>query len=144
MDQSAIYVEQLPKHLTYGQIKDTFCPYQRNAPILILKKEKYLLITFQKEETVKQILRDRDNIRLQGKKVTIKEAFKQFVPHYIHLPPSFHLPPEVVFPLPPTPPPPVILTQPFFISAPPPPAPTPPLAPYQHPFPEGFSYFFYK
>ena len=143
MDQSAIFVDDLPKNLMYGQIKAAFWPYQPSPPVLILKKEKYLIITFASTEIMERVLSDKANIRIQGKPVSIKQAFKQFVPHYIHIPPSFHLPPSSLFPLPP----PIVLTPPFLIPAPvpPPPVPTPPTPPaYEHPFPDGFSFFYYK
>ena len=153
MDPCAIYVNNLPRHLTYAEIKDAFWPYQTTPKLDILKKENYLLITFKKEETVKQILNDKDHIRLKGEKVTIKPAIKKYKPTFVHIPPSFFLPPDVLFPLPTPPPPPCLhLVPPFVIPGPPPPAPAPqPPAPttsaaptYQHPFPEGCSYFFYK
>ena len=154
MDPTSIFVNDLPTHLTYGQIKAAFWPYQQDAPLQVLKKEKYLIITFSKEETMHKVLAEKESIRLKGKTVTIKQATKKFVPTFVHIPPSFHLPPSTLFPLPtPPPPPPCLLVPPFFIPigpAPQPPAPTatapapPPPAPYKHPFPEGFSYFYYK
>ena len=148
MDPYSIYVEGFPKETTYVDLKDTFCKYQRTPPLEIMKKEHYAIITFEKSKTVLQILRKKDQSIVKGKAVTIQEAYKKIAPTYIHIPPSFHLSPEVLVPLPPPPPPPprYLLVPPFFIPGPPPPAPTPPPAPpaYNHPFPKGFSYFFYK
>ena len=134
MDPTAIYIEDLPKDSTYCDIKDSFCPFQRSPPLQILKIEHYAIITFQKAKTVRKILRKKDQITLKGKTITIKQAYKQFEPIYVHLPPSFHLPINVLFP-------------PFFIPiAPPPQSSSPPPLPsstYIHPFPQGFSYLFY-
>ena len=141
MDAYSIFINDLPTDLTYGQIKAAFWSYQQNEPLQILKKEKYIILTVTKEETVHKVLAEKDAIRLKGKRVSINQARKQFKPTFIHIPPSFHLAPDVVFP--PPPPPRIILLPPFFIPAPPPPAPPAPSA-YQHPFPEGFSYFCYK
>ena len=149
MDPCSIFVEKLPRHLTYGEIKAAFWPFQQDAPLQILKKENYIIITFSKEESVQRILQEKDRIRLKGQRVNIKQASKRLT--FVHVPPSFFLPPDVLVPLPPPPPPPPVLLPPFFIPAPPPPAPPAPAppaqppapAPYQHPFPEGFSYFFF-
>ena len=141
MDPYSIYVEDLPKNVTYADINDAFCPLQRSPPLRITKKENYLIIGFEKKETVKRILKHRDSIMLKGKVVTIKQAFVQFQPTYVHIPPSFLLPPSSLFLLPPPPPQCLHLVPPFFIPSP---APVPPPAPYEHPFPEGFSYFYYK
>ena len=145
MDPFSIFVDNLPRHLTYSEIKAAFWPFQPTSGLQILKKEKYVIITFSKEETVQRILEERDRIRLKGQRVTIRQATKRLT--YVHIPPSFLLPPEVLVPLPPPPPPPsVLLLPPFFIPTPPPPVPVASAAAptYQHPFPEGFSYFFYK
>ena len=142
MDPYSIFVDSLPRHLTYGQIKAAFWPFQQTSSIQILKKEHYLIITFTTEEAVQRVLQDKDRIRLKGQRVNIRQATKRLT--FVHLPPSFFLPPEVVYPLPPPPP---VLLPPFFIPPPPPPAPTPtaPVPPaYQHPFAEGFSYFYFK
>ena len=142
MDPYSIFVDNLPRNLTYGQIKAAFWPFQQTSGLQILKKEHYLIITFANEETVQRILDEKDRIRLKGQRVNIKQASKRL--NFVHLPPSFFLPPEVLVPLPPPPPPPVLLL------LPPPPAPPPtptspaPTAPYQHPFAEGFSYFYFK
>ena len=142
MDPYSIFADGLPRNLTYGQIKAAFWPYQQTSSIQILKKEHYLILTFTTEEAVQRILHEKDRIRLKGQRVNIKQATKRLT--FVHLPPSFLVPPDVLVPLLATPPP--LLLPPFFIPAPPPPppAPTPPPAPYQHPFAEGFSYFFYK
>ena len=113
MDPCSIFVENLPPNLTYGQIKGAFWPFQQTPSIQICKKEKYLIITFEEEETVKQIIRVKDHIRLKGHKVNIKQAWKQFKPTFIHIPPSVRLPPDVLVPLPTPPPPCVILLPPF-------------------------------
>ena len=146
MDPFSIFIENLPRHLTYGEIKAAFWPFQQTSGLQILKKENYIIITFAKEETVQRILEEKDRIRLKGQRVHIKQATKRLT--FVHLPPSFFLPPDVLVPLPtPPPPPPIVYIPPFFIPAPQPSAPTPqPPAPpaYQHPFPEGFSYLYYK
>ena len=143
MDPNSIFVENLPRHLRYGEIKGAFWPFQQ-TPMVILKKENYLILTFTKEETVQRILQEKDRIRLKGQRVNIKQATKRFTS--VHLPPSFFLLPALMFSLPPPPPCHHHLVPPFFIPAPapPPPAPTAQSAPYKHPFPEGFSYFYYK
>ena len=155
MDSNSIFVNELPRHLTYGQSKAAFWLFQ-HEPLQILKKENFIIITFNSEETMHKVLAEKDRIRIQGKRVHIKQAYKKFKPTFIHIPPSMFIPPEVLVPLtptPPPPPPPITLLPPFFIPlppslAPPPPPPAPPApqppAPYIHPFPEGFSYFFYK
>ena len=145
MDPTSIFVDNLPPNLTYCQIMAAFWPYQQDAPLQILKKEKFLIITFKKEESVQHILEEKDRIKLKGKHVNIRQAIKKYTrPTYIQLSPFVRPPPDVLFPLSP-PPPHVLLLPPFFIPAPPaptaPPEPTTP-APYIHPFPEGFSYFF--
>ena len=134
MDPYAIYVEDIPKDTTYTDLKDTFCPFQRTPLLQILKKEHYAIITFVKAKTVRKILRRKDQLTIKGKNITIKEAIKQFQPKHIHLPPSFLLPVNVVFP-------------PIFIPIAPPPLPPPQSSsppPPSSPFPEGFSYFYYK
>ena len=147
MDPYSVFIDGLPRHLTYSEIKAAFWTFQPTAPLQILKKEKYLIITFSTEEAVQRVLLEKDRIRLKGQRVNIIQATKRLT--YVHIPPSFFLPPEAVFPLPPPPPP--FFIPPFFIPlpsspAPPPPAPPAPQppAPYQHPFAEGFSYFYYK
>ena len=148
MDPYSIYVEDLPKDTTYNDLKDTFCKFQRRPPLDIVKKQQYVIITFQSTKTAKKILKKNDQLAAKGKPVTIKEADNKIKPTHIYLPPSFRLPVELLFP----PSPPLLFHMPpFFIAAPPPPtpppaaAPVPPPAPsYEHPFPEGFSYFFYK
>ena len=142
MDSKAIYVEDLPKNLTYADIKDTFCPFQQSPPLHITKKENYLIIGFEKKKTVKRILKHRDSIMLKGKALTIKQAFKQFQCIYVHLPLSLHLPISTLFPPIFIPAPAPAPSAPAPAPAPPPaPAPTPaPAAPYEHPFPEGFSF----
>ena len=135
MDPFSIFIDNIPPNLTYGQIKGAFWPFQQLPPLLICKKEKYVIVTFEKEETVQDILRVKDHITLKGHKVNIKQAYKQFKPTFVHIPPSFLLPPEVLVPLPPPPPPPpIVLLPPFFVHTPPPPAP----APYEHPYPRDF------
>ena len=89
MDPYSIFVNDLPQNLTYAQIKASCWPYQTTAPLQILKKEKYLIITFTHKETVQKVLRDKEGITLKGKTVTIMRAFKQFKPKVLHLPPSF-------------------------------------------------------
>ena len=93
MDPYSIFVNDLPRHLTYGEIKGAFWPYQTTPALKILKKENYIIVTFEKEDTVQHILQDKDCIKLKGQHVTIKQATKQFIPKYVHLPPSFFLPP---------------------------------------------------
>ena len=149
MDPFSIFIDDLPRHLTYSEIKAAFWPFQPSSGLQILKKENYIIITFEKEETVQRILEEKERIRLKGKRVNIIQATKRLT--FVHVPPSFLLPHDVLVPLPTPPPPPIVLLPPFFISGPPPPAPAPqPPAPvtstaptYEHPFPEGFSYFFY-
>ena len=63
-------MNDLPINLSYAQIKAAFWPYQTSAPLQILKKEKYLIITFEKEETMWKVLEEKDSITLQGKTVT--------------------------------------------------------------------------
>ena len=126
-----MYVEDIPKDTTYGDITDTFCPFKRIPPLEIVTKEHYAVITFVKPKTVRKILRKKDQLTIKGKNITIKEAIKQFKPKHIHLPPSFLLPVNVVFP-------------PIFspIAPPPPPQssspPPPPSTPYIHPSLKGF------
>ena len=138
MDPFSIFVDGLPRHLTYGQIKAAFWPFQQTSSIQILKKEHYLIITFITEEAVQRVLQDKDRIRLKGQRVNIRQATKRLT--FVHIPPSFLLPPEVLVPLPPPPPPPPTV----LLLPPPSPAPAPQPPSYQHPFPEGFSYFYYK
>ena len=145
MDSFSIFVNELPRHLTYGQIKAAFWPFQ-HEPLQICKKENFLIVTFNSEETMQKVLQEKDRIRIQGKRVHIKQAYKKFKPTFIHIPPSLFIPPEVLVPLsptPPPPPPPITLLPPSPAPAPTPPAPTSPPAPYQHPFAEGFSYFYF-
>ena len=89
LDSYSIFVDDLPNDLRYRQIKATFWPYQPYAPLQILKKDQYLIITFEKEETVQKVQKEKDQITLQGKRVTIKQAYKQFKAKLIHLPFSF-------------------------------------------------------
>ena len=96
MDPYSLYVEDLPADVTFCDIKDTFCVFQRSPPPTIVKKEKYLISTFMKPKTVQKILRRRDTLNLKGQNVTVKEAFVQFRPRNIHLPPSFFLPINVL------------------------------------------------
>ena len=139
MDPFSIFVDGLPRNLSYGQDKAAFWPFEQ-TPLQILKKEHYLIITFRKEETVQRVLQEKDRIQLKGQRVNIKQASKRL--NFVHIPPSFFLPPEVLVPLPPPPPPPPSV---LVLLPPPSPAPAPtPSAPYIHPFPEGFSYFYYK
>ena len=133
MDPYSIFITDLPKNLTYGQIKGAFWPFQPTPQLQILKKEKYLIVTFANKETVQEVLKERDSIMLKGKTVTIKQAQKKFIPTKVHLLPSFFLPVELLYPLPP----------PLLLLPTPPLAPAPALA-YHHPFPEGFSYFYFK
>ena len=139
MDPFSIFVDNLPRYLTYCEIKAAFWAFQTTPALQILKKENYLIITFQKEETVQRVLQEKDKIRLKGKRVNIKQATKRLT--FILIPPSFFLPPEVLVPLPPPPPPPPSV---LLLLPPPSPAPAPQPPSYQHPFPEGFSYFYYK
>ena len=139
MDPYSIYVEVFPRHTAYNDLKDTLCPFQRSPPLAITKKEHYAIITFQTSKTVRKIMKKKDLLTVKGKTITIKEACNRVKPSYIYLPPSFRLPPTSLFlpffiPIAPPPPP---LPQ----SSPPPPLPS---SPHIHPFPEGFSYFFYK
>ena len=94
MDPYSIFINDLPKNLTYGEIKGAFWPYQTTPALQICKKEKYLIITFQKEDAVQQIIEDKDHITIKGKPVSIKQSYSR----HIHLPPSFRLPIEVLFP----------------------------------------------
>ena len=145
MDPFSIFIDDLPPHLTYCEIKAAFWPFQTSSSLQICKKEKYLIITFTKEDTVQRVLQEKDRIRLKGHRVSIKQATKR--PNYVQIPPSFFIPPEVLVPLMPPPPPILLLPPPPPAPAPQPPAPQPPQPPaptYQHPFAEGFSYFFYK
>ena len=136
------YVEDFPNNTTYVDLKDTFCHFQRPPPLDIIKKQFYAIITFEKPKTVQKILKNKDRLTVRDKPVAIKEAYLKITPTFIHIPPSFHLQPEVLVPLPPPPPSsPIVLLPPFFIPAPPPPAPQVAPPAYQHPFPEGFSYF---
>ena len=135
MDPCSIYISELPRHLTYAEIKGAFWPFQTTPKLNIIKKENYVIIEFQKEETIQEILQEKDNIKIRGKSINIQPATKKFNPTYVHLPPSFRLPPDVIFKM-------------LSANAPPPAptstAPTASPAPYQHPFPEGFSYFYFK
>ena len=97
MDPYSIFVDNLPRNLSYGQIRAAFWPFQQTSGSQIVKKEHYLLITFTKEETVQRILEEKDRIRLKGQRVHIKQASKRL--NFVHLPPSFFLPPEVLVPV---------------------------------------------
>ena len=112
MDPYSIFVNDLPKNLTCGEIKGAFWPFQTTPSLTILKKEKYLIITVESADTVQQILKEKDQILLKRKKVSIKRAHNMFKPTTIHLPPSFFLPIKVLMP-------------PFFIPVPAPTAPAP-------------------
>ena len=138
MDPFSIFVGNLPTCLTYREIKDTFYRFQRVLPPISLKKEYFLIITFTNEATMRTVLQHKDSITLKGQRVTFQQAYKKFEPRHIHLPFSFLLPLDILFP----PPLPIPLHQ-----LPPPLSPALPLPPpqsYVHPFPEGFSLFYYK
>ena len=60
MDPKAIFVIDLQKELRYCDIKSTFQSYQPSAPLQIIKKEYYLIITFAKEETMQRVLKEKE------------------------------------------------------------------------------------
>ena len=142
MDPKSIFVTDLPNDLTYRDIKSTFCPFQKSQPLEILKKEHFIIITFTHTDTMQRVLKHKDSIQLKGKNVTITQAFRKFKPRHIHLPFSFLLPIDVLFP--PLPPPPIHFLSLHPPPSPPSPPPPPPSSAYRHPFPEGFSLFYYK
>ena len=118
MDPYSIFVNNLPKDVTYGNIKGALWPYQQYAPLQSCKKEKFIIITFQNEDAVQKIINDKDHITIKGKPVSIEQSYSC----HIHLPPSFRLLIEVLFP-----PPPLLLPAPPTAPALAPPTPT-----YQH------------
>ena len=82
MDPYSIFVDGLPRHLTYGEIKAAFWSFQPSSSLQILKKEHYLIITFAKEEAVQRVLQEKDKIRLKGQRVNIIQATKRLTYHH--------------------------------------------------------------